>query len=514
MSNVSAVDQLRVALNMTLSSHLEPLRAALIEQSVAAVSNFHEALIQFTRDDLESMPTQSVPWVREQFMQHDNLPFETWSALLLYQPERPRKVKAPQESGFSQWAKTHDGGKTHTPAVVEKSSAAWESFLLVEKLFGSAPGHWLTKSSTLSVTRDTSKSMVSAILKQLSPKTLTPAEQTRVCTTLLNLPTLLFPPAALESLWEGVSFEWLSTLTVHAQTHNTGVVGEWEKRSVQTALKKLDKYPRESLQLLTNVLDNFATQPSNLDVRAPNNPKVFSHYKNVLEIVDAKLQWNEEDKLRFIPNGDDFLKIVRKRIVPNGNISELVEDLFSYPMDRLPNTEQITKEFAHRFQVFMFFSVFANNKSDLDNIVSVVQKIPAHILQATKTTTPAAIDLKTVETVLLPNSYGKKASLKATIAKILSSKKRKDERHVAARQSVMQRLPSDLANSAQLLLHWADPEQYSAPENGVTSLAVNKRAKDVDSADVAELRSLFLKHNLLHELGGQEDVAVRVARKM
>lgn len=99
------------------------------------------------------------------------------------------------------------------------------------------------------------------------------------------------------------------------------------------------------------------------------------------------------------------------------------------------------------------------------------------------------------------------------MVKILSSKKRKDERYVAVRKSIMQWLPNDLANSANLLLHWADPQQYDKPKNAVTSLAVNKRGKEFDSADVAELRSLFLKQNLLHELGSTEGTE-RMGRKM
>lgn len=519
MSNVSPVDQLRVALNMTLSSHLEPLREALIAQSVTSIPNLHAALTQFTRDDLESLSPQSVVWARDQFMQHDNLPFETWSALLLYQPERQRKPKpkpTPETGGgFSAWSKTHDETNRAAPEikVSEKPPAAWESFLLVEKIFATAPGNWLTKGSTLHVTRDTSKSMVAEILKQLRPRNLTNADRQRVCKVMVNLPALLFPPDAVDSLWETVSFEWLGALSLYAQTTKNPHVVQWEQRSVQAAFKKLDKYPTESLHLLGQVLENFATQPSDLSLRIPNNPKVFSHYKNVLEVVDTKLKWSEEDKLRFVPSGDEFLKIVRKRIVPNGNIAELVEDLFEYPMERLPNKDQIVKEFAQRFQAFMFFSVFANNKSDLDSMANAVQKVPAHILQAAKNTPAAPIDLKTVETIIMPSGSSSKVGLKSVMVKILSSKKRKDERYVAVRKSIMQWLPSDLANSANLLLHWADPDQYSKPKNSVTSLAVNKRGKEFDSGDVAELRSLFLKQNLLHELGSTEG-SERIGRKM
>lgn len=517
MSNVSPVDQLRVALNMTLSSHLQPLREALIAQSIASVPDVHAALAQFTRDDLESLSPQSVSWVRNQFMQQDDLPFEVWSALLLYQPERQRKMKAPPETekSFSSWAKTHDGSKSSAPEIKisEKLPAVWDSFLLMEKMFAIAPGHWLTKTSTLNVTRDTSSSMVAEVLKQLRPSDLTNEECQRVCKVMMTLPVLLFPPDALEQLWDNVSFGWLGALTVYAQKTKNPNVGQWEQRSVQAALKKLDRYPTGSLNLLREVLENFTTQPSDLRLRIPNNPKVFSHYKNVLEVVDAQLKWSEEDKLRFVPSGDDFLKIVRKRIVPNGNIAELVEDLFEYPMERLPNKDQILKEFAQRFQAFMFFSVFANSKTDLDSMASTVQKVPAHILQAAKNTPAAPIDLKTVETIIMPSGSTSKVGLKSTMVKILSSKKRKDERYVAVRKSIMQWLPTDLANSANLLLHWADPEQYAKPKNSVTSLAVNKRGKEFDSADVAELRSLFLKQNLLHELGSAEG-SERMGRKM
>lgn len=516
MSNVSPVDQLRVALNMTLSSHLEPLREALIAQSVASVPSLHEALRQLTRDDLESLSPQSVAWARSQFMQHDQLPFETWSALLLYQPERQRKPKPTAETGggFSAWSKTHSDAKFIPEVKIsDKSPVVWESFLLVEKVFATAPGNWLTKASTLHATRDMSSTMVVEILKQLQPRDLTDAERQRVCKVVINLPVLLFPPDALDHVFDTVSFGWLGALTLYAQKTKNPEVGQWELRSVQAALKKLDKHPSESLQLLGVVLKNFVTQPSDLRVRVPTNPKVFSHYKDVLEVVDTQLNWSEEDKLRFVPSGDDFLKIVRKRIVPNGNIAELVEDLFTYPMERLPNKDQIVKEFAQRFQAFMFFSVFANSKTDLDSMANAVQKVPAHILHAAKNTPAAPIDLKTVEAIIMPAGSSHKVGLKSTMVKILSSKKRKDERYVAVRKSIMQWLPSDLANSANLLLHWADPQQYDKPKNAVTSLAVNKRGKEFDSADVAELRSLFLKQNLLHELGSTEGTE-RMGRKM
>lgn len=329
---------------------------------------------------------------------------------------------------------------------------------------------------------------------------------------LVALPPLLFPPEDLDVLWGNASLAWIGEITVQAQKTKHADVGEWERRAVQTALKKLDRFHDESLALLQQVLPNFVTKPTDFNVRAPNNPKVFSHYKKVLDVVDQHLVWDEDEKLRFLPSGEDFLKIVRKRIVPNGNIAELVEDLFAFPMQRMRNTDVIAKEFAHRFQVFMFFSVFANNKSDLDKIASAVEKIPSSILQAAKTTAASPIDLKTVEAIIAPQSP--KGGLKGVISKLLSSKKRKDERYVAVRQSIMQWLPDDLANSAQLLLHWADPEQYAKPSNGVTSLAVSKRAKEFESADVSELRSLFLKQNLLHELGNSDEVVTRVARKI
>ena len=513
MSNLSPVDQLRLALNMTVSAHLEPLRETLIEQSVNGISNLPEALQQLTRTDLEQISPKALTWARAQFMQHDGLPFETWSALLLHRPERARKAKPVTQSGFSAWAKAQD--KTVQPQLTAepvKSQSAWNSFLLIEKMFNSAPGNWLTSSTILKDTRDISKDMVAEILKQLPCDNLTTQERAQMCRVLVALPPLLFPTDVQDALWSAASLGWIGAITVYAQTSHHATVEEWERRSIQTALKKLDRAPEDSLSLLQQVLPNLVTKPHNLNVRAPNNPKVFSYYKNVLDVVDSHLTWNDADKLRFLPSGDDFLKIVRKRIVPNGNIAELVEDLFSFPMERMDNKDTIAKEFAHRFQVFMFFSVFANNKNDLDKIASAVDKIPESVLQAAQTTPAAAIDLKTVEAIIAPNSP--KGGLKGVISKLLSSKKRKDERYVAVRQSIMQWLPTDLANSAQLLLHWADPEQYGKPNNGVTSLAVNKRPKEFDSADVAELRSLFLKQNLVHELGDQEDTVVRVARKI
>lgn len=515
MSNLSPVDQLRVALNMTVSAHLEPLRDTLIAQSVSKIPHLSEALKEFTRQDLEDISPKALKWATTQFMQHDGLPFETWSALLLHRPERARKTKTtPAAGNFSAWAKTHEKPLTSGPQPVPsaKSQSAWNSFLLIEKMFSAAPGHWLTSAAVLHSTRDISKDMVGEVLKQLPPADLTPAERAQMSRVLVALPPLLFPPETLDILWSNASLAWIGEITVQAQKTKHANVKEWEQRAVQIALKKLDRSHEDSLALLHQILPNFATKPASLNVRAPNNPKVFSHYKSVLEVVDQHLAWDDEDKLRFLPSGEDFLKIMRKRIVPNGNIAELVEDLFSFPMERMHNKDVIAKEFAHRFQVFMFFSVFANNKSDLDKISSAVEKIPPSILQAAKTTPASPIDLKTVEAIIAPQSQ--KGGLKGVISKLLSSKKRKDERYVAVRQSIMQWLPDDLANSAQLLLHWADPEQYAKPSNGVTSLAVSKRAKDFDSADVSELRSLFLKQNLLHELGDSNEVVSRVARKI
>ena len=501
MSNLSALDQLRVLLNAQLSAPLRPLRLQWLTQWEAQTKEAPEVIEQLQYTDLVELDRHAVEWAVERYMRIDHLPFEQWVGLLMHKPLRPSK------------SKTALGDNSNIVDQALKSQDSWKAFEMMERLFASAPQQWPGMVKDTSTIEELATNMLRDTLADLPVEHLSPAERGRVATMLLNLPPLLFPLDERETLWGKISLAWIGEVAVQAQqTHQSQAV-EWEARALREIFSSMENKRGNWEAVLQRVLKNFVTDENALARHMPLRPKSFAHYNKVLAIVDEHLPWSDENKQKFLPSSEAFIKMLRRKITPENNVADFLTDVFEYPIDRAENALLIKQELAQRFQVYLFFSVFANNKTELVSKADALHKIPTSVMQTLRSTPPLPLDLKTVEDLLVSTP---RETLKSTLMRLLSSKKRKDDRNTQLREMLLNALPAELSHSAQLVLHWAAPQTYPAPTGPVVPLWVSKSTRVRDSADVIDLRALFLKHTLLHNLGedATAEGTTRAARKM
>lgn len=504
MSNLSTLDQLRVLLNARLGAPLRPLRVQWLREWETRTKDAAQVVGQLTYSDLVELDPYAVEWVVERYMCIDQLPFEQWVGLLMHKPMRPLKVKTSVSSA-------EDSPTLAGPEL--KSKEAWSAFEMMERLFASAPQQEQEHIKDITTIQDLAVDMLRDTLTHLPVEHLSKSERARIATMLLNLPPLLFPLDERDVFWGKTPLAWIGEVAAHAQHTNHPQTVEWEARALREIFSSLDNKRVNWETVLQRVLANFVTDENALERHMPLRPKSFAPYKKVLAIVDKHLPWSEQNKQKFLPASDSFIKMLRRKITPENNVGDFLSDVFNYPIERAENAHLIQQELAQRFQVYLFFSVFANAKTELVSKADALNKIPASLLQTLRSTAPLPLDLKTVEDLLVSTA---RETLKSTLVRLLSSKKRKDDRNTQLREMLLNALPAELANSAQLVLHWAAPETYPAPTGPVVPLLVSKSTRARDSADMSDLRAQFLKHTLLHNLGEKAtaEVAARVARKM
>lgn len=459
--SLSALDELRLILNSEPNSAgLRRLHQGWLEQWASRTTDVPSVLRQLSDTDIGACTQESALWLMEQLPQVVGADFETWGLLMAH--------LTPKD-----------------PTTLDRVFALLDMAQPVAK----------TQHT------DMTASVLHKTLAKLNPNELPATERQRIVQRLSSLPESVLPFSGFlaQNVLNVLPSAWLvHVLPLWQQQRKPGIV-KMEETVVGFFLRHINAKRTEALAVLDAVLPNLVSAEDTFSVRGGAKVENFAHSEDIMALVDTHLGWSEANKQKFLPRAEDFVKLLRNRVVPGADISAFTEQLFHYPFARVANADKIKVEVAHRFQVYLLCSLFLNTKYSLEYMVQALGKVPQDILQLTKDTPPKPIDLKMLHVFLAQEVRCK--SFTEGFAHILNSKKRQGERQ-NMRAKIVDHLPETLRNAAELLMHLSAPNLHKEPKGECVGLAVPKDARQAyDKSDGPALQSAFLKHQLLTALG-------------